>query len=202
MGKNIIVLFILLTILVFFGCTHRTILPDDFHISKPASVSKIPLRAGLYLHPAFENFKFIGNKGQGKQVPIELGGAITTAAKISMREVFENVVMVQNIDSDLTAKDIDIIIFPSIEKVDNMMASAFPFVWDSYFICKWSIKGRNGKLLYVNTVTGEGHYKSSFNSNKFAESVVPAVQDHFNKLTAHLLSTKWWENINVKDATP
>jgi hypothetical protein len=83
---------------------------------------------------------------------------------------------------------------PEIVEIDNRVAG---FGWDSLVALKWTIKGQDGMPLYVNTVTGNGQYKAFTTAFKLREhlvkSMIPPVEDHFNKLTAHLLSVKWWD---------
>jgi hypothetical protein len=123
-----------------------------------------------------------------------IGGALVAGAERSMREVFKEAVIVEDLNFDLTARNISAIIAPEIVEIDNRVNG---FGWDSLVSSKWTIKGKDGRLLYVNTVTGKGQYKAFTTAfslrDHLVKSMIPAVEDHYNKLTAHLLSVKWWD---------
>ena len=190
MRKSVILPFMAF-LLVVCGCAPFTV-PANVQVHRPAASQLVPLRAALYLPQQFKSYVFIGNKG-GQPIRILIGDALVAGAEQSMREVFKEVVIVDDLNLDLSARNFYIIISPEIVEIDNRVNG---FGWDSLVASKWTIKGQDGRLLYVNTVTGKGQYKAFTTAFSLREhlvkSMIPAVEDHYNKLTAHLLSMKWW----------
>ncbi len=170
--------------------------PVDVNVHRPETAHPIPLRAALCIPKQVRTLAFIGNKG-GQPIRILIGDALAGGAEQSMREVFQEVVIVDDPDIDLPASGLSVVIFPEIQEIDNRSAG-FQRGWDSLVAIKWTIKGPDGNLLYVNTITGRGHYKAFTTAFSLREhlqkSMVPPLQDHYDKLAAHLLSAKWWEN--------
>lgn len=191
MRKSVILPFMAF-LLVVCGCAPFTV-PANVQVHRPAASQLVPLRVALCLPQQFKTYAFIGNKG-GQPIRILIGDALAAGAERSMREVFKEVVIVEDLNLDLTARNISVIIAPEIVEIDNRVNG---FGWDSLVASKWTIKGQDGRLLYVNTVTGKGQYKAFTTAFSLREhlvkSMIPAVEDHYNKLTAHLLSVKWWD---------
>lgn len=181
-----------------WGCGH-VVVPTAYDITKSASTPKIPVRAALYLTVQFKTAHFLGNRN-GRDLSIAIGDAMTSGAERSMREIFEDVETVESVSSDLAAQSVTVIVTPEIVDLDNRLTGFPPASkWDSRIGCKWTITRIDGKVLYMNTVVGEGQYKAfttafTFN-NRLGKSMIPAVQDHYSKLVAHLLSVKWWDEI-------
>jgi hypothetical protein len=183
----------LAALLALFACAPYRV-PPDVNVHRPASSPAIPLRAALHIPKQFRTHVFLGNKG-GQPIRILIGDALAGGAEKSMREVFKEVVIVEDPNPDLPAGNLSVVVSPEIVEIDNRVAG---FGWDSLVAIKWTIRGRDGSLLYMNKITGRGQYKAFTTAFSLREhlqkSMVPPIEDHYNKLTAHLLSVKWWEN--------
>lgn len=93
------------------------------------------------------------------------------------------------------------VVTPEITSMDNVLVSYPPIAkWESRIACKWRITNLMGETLYFNTIIGEGKSESfatAFTHQSLAaQSMVPALQDHYRKLLADLTGRRWWEGNN------
>lgn len=152
----------------------------------PPSVSQVPLRVGLYMNPRFRNYL------NYESHIISLGEGLTSGAEMALRKVFKEVVVVNETDSDMSSQDIRAIISPEI--VDSQIGGLFP-PSRSRIVCKWTITGADGKIYYLNTITGVGVDSSFVGATRISRSMMFAAGDMFEKFLTHMLATKWWEHI-------
>jgi hypothetical protein len=195
--KRTVVLLSLISLVMCAGCS-KAIVPTAFEIQEPPSASKIPLRAALYLSPQFKKKAIVANKG-GMDTILVIGDAMANGAERSLRGVFQKLVIVDNINPDIAGQGIAAIVTPEMVDSENRQVGFPPKAkWDSRIVCKWTISRPDGKLLYMNTITGEGHYEAFTTAFSFGEhlgkSIIPAVQNHYKNLTTNLLTAQWWQD--------
>lgn len=184
------------TIITISGCA-PALVPTNYNILSPTLRSdRIPLKAGLYLSAKFKKAALIGNKG-GRDSVILIGESLAAGATRTIPLAFEDMVILESSDSK-NNKGINVIITPEIVDLENVLVGFPPMSkWESRLSCKWTIKNLDGDVVYLNTIIGEGRYKAFTTAftyrNRLAQSMLPAIQDHYEKLLADLLARHWWE---------
>ena len=179
--------FILMLVVVLLFVAGCGIPPwADFHIEPPAP-TKIPLRVGLYLSPAFRSYY---HTYQG--IPTyPMGGAMSNISERALKAVFQEVVVLDEKAFDLAKNDVRAVISPEMVATEN--------TWSVFRItCKWTIASTDGKILYVNTFTGDGNDNSFVGNTRIGKAMANATKDMFQKFLSHMTSVKWWEDIGDK----
>lgn len=172
---------------MLIGCVFPVKL-DDFKIEQPAK-SKIPLRVGLYLSPKVCNYVHVAGNFR-----ISLGEGVCSNARGVLRNVFNEVILLDEKESDLAKHGIKAVVSPEIIETE-IIEGAFGPHGDFLLTCKWTITSADGKILYMDTVKGIGSDSSFLGSTRFSRNASITVKDHYQKLISHMLSSRWWEDI-------
>lgn len=152
---------------------------DDYDLKMPASKEKIPLRVGLFASQ-IRNYTF---EGENVLITVYLGDGISRGAERALKIAFKEVALIDNMESSISAHNIDLIVTPEI--VDHSFRRGFwPFQWNCRVSCKWTMSDPYGKVSYMNTFTGEA-------TGGKDSCMTSAVQEQFNKFLADILSKKW-----------
>jgi hypothetical protein len=185
----------LIFVVLASGCSPAIVrVPNDFALTeRPTMPSTIPLRVGLYLSPAFLNYKLPGYSGK-MAVIVELGEAMGSGAERSLKQIFRDVVTLREDTADATVKGVDFIVTPEIVKGDLTGIGSY---W-CRISCKWTVVDPVGKVIYVTTIAGDKELKrftTTFGAKKAVEDcVVLAVQDHYEKFLQQFPAARWWES--------
>jgi hypothetical protein len=175
-------LLLLITVFIISSCKPFEI--KEFKMS-PTIPDIIPIKVGLNLSPKFCNYLYTYKYGGQALV----GPSLCKSATSFFKETFKEVILLNgNID---ILRDIKAIIFPEIVEIiftGNMTAT-------SRIIFKWTVVSPSGKVYYLNTLDGIGMDDSLLFNTRVNESFTNAVNDHYKKLHTHMISSKWWENI-------
>jgi hypothetical protein len=170
------------------------------------SKDKIPLRAGLYLDRRLINF----SKGPGSaeiayiEGKIDMGEALSRGAEVLAKKSFKEVVVVYTMESRSLPKELDVLVFPEIDKIYGgyhaEMISAFQAYPEVVVRIKWNIMDVNNNLrtLYMNTFTGEAKYRrqpAATSFSRLCEAYTKAIEDQFSKAYIGISSTNWWKSI-------
>jgi len=194
--QRLAILPIMVWLIVLWGCAPAIVSTDIKIGADPSSVRKIPLKAGLLFSEQFRKAAFVGNKG-GRETPIAIGDSLVEGAKQAVGMAFSDVVVLESTGAG-NAGDIAVIVTPEIVTLENVLVG-FPPVskWNTRVSCKWTIKTFQGEQKYLNTIVGEGHYEAFTTGftygTRLAESMVPAIQDHYKKLLVDITTRPWWE---------
>jgi hypothetical protein len=192
--KRVHNLYLLFTIVFLFvtGCAAPVRMYSDYEIKIDAKpTQKIPIRIGLYLTPYFENYSRVCHPDT-----LYWGEGLSISAKRTLKTVFEDVVLINKMDADLSNQNIQAVITPEITDSQCRLVTSL-YEWYCSITCKWTIVDLKGKPMYTNTFIGEYNLKkfglSVQRAARKAECMTLAIEDHYNKFLSNLISTKWWE---------
>jgi hypothetical protein len=183
-----ILLFSLFSILLVQGCIVNHKIAENMKVKKIQNSEKIPLSVGLYIDPTFKNQKLYGTPNTDHI--FHLGEGMDRGAKKSFEMIFSKVIVLNEYETDLSKWNLDVVASPAVAAENRRYASHNFCTADA----KWTIIDKNGNVVYTNTIRSEIN-KGSFTAYGIAECMSEAVEDHYNRLTSHLLSAPWWQNI-------
>jgi hypothetical protein len=131
------------------------------------------------------------------EMDIFVGDALVAGVQRTLALAFDDVVLLPS-PNPTDTQGIEAVVTPEITSMDNVLVGFPPFSkWESRLVCKWTVTTLNGEVVYLNTIVGEGRYEALTTAfsyhKKLAQSMIPAVQDHFRKLLADLTERRWWE---------
>lgn len=209
MGSMKATLIFCMLILVICSCgTTKEIkinIPNDFQMTNVEVAEKIPLRAGLYISPSIKNFE----KKGGIFMPyvmvfsFPIGDAMSIGCEKTLRNIFRNVVLIDRLDSDLSKKDIDVLIIPELSGLIQERESARvigPVKPVVHMVMKWKIVSTDGKNIYFNTIKGGGTlmfpicYTLDGQTEVERNSMLFVMKDLFQKSQDDIYSNAWWKN--------
>jgi hypothetical protein len=163
-------------------------MPKDFELSNAEIKDKIPLRAGLYLKPDMKNYVKKGPIGSAvTHTSFLMGDALCGGSEKMLRNIFKDVLIIDHMESDLSVRNIDVIVTPDLVGMTGKL------------VIKWNIVSLDGKIIYVNTITGEATPKMSwsFTSAGIEEdernNMLLIVKDQFRKAQDDLYNSGWWK---------
>jgi hypothetical protein len=139
------------------SCTHVYEAPEVPVAGYP-QMDKIGLNVGLRLSDALRNANWEKSR-MGDTFRIPLGDVLSRNAEALTRELFTNVVILDNATLP-TGIPVDAILIPNIIVAERTTgATAFGM---SIFtvILEWKLEDREGHTLWVDTVKGEGHTRT------------------------------------------
>jgi hypothetical protein len=155
---------------------------------------KIPLRVGLYLDPKSMNYsKIVPPDYPNLKGIIHMGEALSKGAETVIGSAFKEVVNIYTKDRELIPKGLDALVIPEIEKIYDTVKTRHP---EAIVSIKWSIQDINGRILYMNTFTGDVKFKfAAFVSpfERLCEAYTKAIEDQFAKAYIGITSTNWWQ---------
>jgi len=178
-------------------------MPKDFEMINTEIKDKIPLRAGLYLKPDIRNYSKKGPIASFvTHTTFSMGDALSSGSERVLRNIFKDVVIIDQLESDLSTKNIDVIVTPELVGIYGQAkmidGSKVPKAVNQ-LVMKWNIVSPDGKIIYVNTITGEGLQKLSFSftSAGIAEdeknNMLMLIKDQFQKAQEDIYSSGWWK---------
>jgi hypothetical protein len=178
-------------------------MPRDFEFSNAEIKDKIPLRAGLYLKPDMKNYVKKGPLGSAvTHTSFLMGDALCGGSERMLRNIFKDVLVIDHLESDLSARNIDVIVTPDLVGItaQNKMVEGSRLINRVIeLVIKWNIVSLDGKSIYVNTITGESPAKASFSflSSGIEEdernNMLRVVKDQFRKAQDDLYNNGWWK---------
>lgn len=187
------------TAVSFASCTIHANIPQDYEIPSYKTAEKIHLKMGLFLNPDINKINIYSTPRQG--LIVHIGNSLSRNAEKMTKDIFNEVIVFSGnaLKEPIGPKKVDAIITPEVTSVNlHILQKSFSQVLDCMIIIKWTIVDRNGKLLYVNTFTGEARYepyRPFGGENRARECVINAIDDHFRKAYQAIANTKWWHDI-------
>lgn len=178
-------------------------MPKDFQMSNAEVANKIPLRAGLYLSPTIKNYLRRGPLASFViHVSFSMGDALSNGSERMLRNIFQDVVIIDQFKNDLSAENIDVVVTPEVvgifSKGKMPSDSVVPQVI-LQFVVKWNIVSLDGKNIYMNSITGECLQKKSysFTSGGIEEdeknNMLLLIKDQFQKAQDDIYTSGWWK---------
>ena len=188
---------LIITSIFLSGCQHQKIYKMQTNLSiSIKEIEKIPFRVGLYIDPELMNFSMRSRYISGI---IYMGEALSKGAENIVSKAFKEAVNIYTKDPELISKGLDVLVLviPEIDKIYVFGEEGGLGSYTTVIVkIKWSIKDKNGKILYMNTFTGEEKYRrpntifSMF--PRLCEGSTKATEDHFTKAFIGITSTNWW----------
>jgi hypothetical protein len=201
--KFLKLLIIFLGILILLNaCTLKTTKAVSLTVPKE---KKIPLRVGYYVEPNLSKLKYL-KKTLGGEANLLIGETMCNGIEAVVSASFEDVIKLSSLDIDLTSQKIKAVVIPEIISIDmnipltTASASIPAFGLSSLLMkgedvqaivkMKWTITDTEKNILYVKTITGEGH---NFCKTVWCRRDVMelAIQDQFQKALESILTQEW-----------
>jgi len=186
---------LIITSIFLSGCQHQKIYKMQANLSiSIKEIEKIPFRVGLYIDPELMNYSM-----RSRYIPgiIHLGESLSKGAENIVSKAFKETVIIYTKDPELIPKGLDALVIPEIDKIYVFGEEGGIGSYTTVIVkIKWSIIDKNGKILYINTFTGEEKYRrpttifSMF--PRLCEGSTKATEDHFTKAFIGITSTNWW----------
>lgn len=198
-----------------FGCAtgfteYHIRLPSDFEMSATAVKDKIPLRAGLYLKPNIKNYVY--ELPHTTKYSITMGDALSSGCERILRNIFQDVILVDEMNVESLRRNTDIIVTPQL--IGGLSGQyKVPEGYDkkktvSQMTMQWDIVSHVGKLIYTTSIKGEAIVKpimSFFASSireKEKENRLRLLNDLFQKSQDDIYSSGWWKKRWWQDTDP
>jgi hypothetical protein len=196
------------------GCTtFRYTANKDFEIPVPTA-NKIPIRIGLYKPLDVCQHEIIKGRRDHRTV-YQFGDAICNGIERILSGIFNEVVALESIDSDVSKYGVKAIVVPEIV-LSNVLLGGTKFQdFEVLIRIKYTVTDNNKKILWMDTFQGEGRikqdksfiYKSGFlpplmiylcitqEKRDMLKGMQLALEDHFRNALVGMLSSRWWESI-------
>lgn len=183
----------------------KVIVPKDSELTKGEVENKIPLIVGLYLKPHIKNYTYEG-KSLDKMyyfTTIHIGEAFSANSEKMLKNIFQQVVIIDQMDTDLSEKNIDVIVAPEILDITSQFkvpAGEKSRKLVSQMTIRWDIGSPDGKIIYTTMIMGEAIVKFlkrwtvSANEELEKENMLRLLKDQFSKAQEDIYSNKWWKN--------
>ena len=175
------------------GCTVHHAIRGNLNVPKTTVAAKIPLRVGLYMSPNFRKDTFFAVMTIHE---VHLGEGMSRGAEKACRAAFEEVVLLEEEQTDLTKWNLDAVIHPVITERSVRLIGGLTY--SCSMNAKWTIIDLDGNILYVNSFPGE-HIIKAPTSDIWTKCMTSAVEEHYEKLLSHLLSVNWWEDLKERN---
>ncbi|MCL5885368.1 MAG: hypothetical protein M1377_08560 [Deltaproteobacteria bacterium] len=155
---------------------------------------KIPLRAGLYVPAEFKNERLFF-KGHSVGVNVSLGEGMTVGAAETLKLVFEEIVILDETETNFSKRNIDVIVTPTMEKkgIDWLGGSRI----QCFLRVKWTVIDKNGNMVYVNSCDGEDQIKVRYmkDAEDFSACMTSAAEKQYGAFSKLIVSTVWWNSM-------
>lgn len=195
---------ILLSISCFACAAPLITLPKDFEMSAQAVKDKIPLTAGLYLTPYMRNY----NPRFG--YPYSMADALSSGCERMLRNIFNNVVIIDQMDTNLSSKNIDVIVTPEVIALNRQVKALEGYNTRQIvyqMIIRWDIVSPGGgKSIYTTTITSEVreeplyYFLLSTHVEKAKERMILLLNNQFRKAQDDIYLGGWWKKQWWKNA--
>lgn len=186
-------LFFFIGCLLMGGCaphTYYVSILTDFDLERPTSRTiQIPLRAGLYIEPKYCEFETVLRN----DTIISVGDGFSKGAEKVLRQAFHEVVVIDSQGPETNDQDIEI-------KVTFRVVHMSLLPTSSRIAFEWTMLGRDGRTLYLNTFLGEAGTKNMPESDSegyemwLSERFSLAAKGSFQRFLTHILSSRWWRS--------
>ena len=153
---------------------------------------KIPLRAGLYLSPFVQRakrFYWFGIRNQGT---IFLGEALSANANGIMRNVFQDVIVIDTMESNLDR--CDVIVTPILSEIymrGILSWTGPPNDFIFHVAIKWVIATPDGREIYANLIKSE-EVKLSASDEAKKQGFVQTLRSQFELAQEDIYTNGWW----------
>lgn len=172
-------LFIGLT-LIAIGCTRNFTfeVPSNYQTN---SSNKIPSSAALFLSSEYCNYIY-KTTANGETWNFILGPTLCDYSKTIIQNTFSKSLVVMEKDNIDIGK-IDLVVTPRVVDTSVYFRPGIPAKAISLVVVEWSIKDRNGEIIYMTTNEGNGLEANVFGSHttELQVSVQKALNALFNK---------------------
>lgn len=134
---------------------------------------------------------------------IHIGEAFSANSEKMLKNIFQQVVIIDQMDTDLSEKNIDVIVAPEIL---DIITSQFKVPAGeksrklvSQMTIRWDIGSPDGKIIYTTMIMGEAILKFlkrwtvSANEELEKENMLRLLKDQFSKAQEDIYSNKWWK---------
>jgi hypothetical protein len=209
------------------GCspTEYTI-PADYKVALEEN-KKIPLRSGLYIHLYLRNIKIFPKMETDIRAGsvIKIGEIIQKVYKETLSQVFQDVVIIEDMDqkvkmkgydclvileppdledlerrfkklTETTKTDMDILAFePGIVSINFYKPGVLVYHTRAEVNLTWVIKDLQGNILFKKTIKGESDVKKG----PPLEVCKLAIQDHFKKAHRSITTTAWRKQLQTSN---
>jgi len=171
------------------GCTtsyNFTVPPNN----KIALAEKIPISVGIVLSSDFCSYSY-SSTHQGNTNIFYIGKTLCDYTKKIAQQIFSQMIVISDI-KDATGQTIDAIITPKV--VDSSVfyrTGAIPAKVNSIIVMEWVVKDKNGEILYITTIEGNGLDERTFGGAtiRYQTSMQKALDDLFNKTYTEFISS-------------
>jgi hypothetical protein len=190
-----------MAIMLMSGCDSQLkfVIPDP-SVTTDGKNEPIPLNAGLFLSEEIKSYEWRAKAG-AYPCCLEMGKALSNGAEATVRKAFNHVVVLDSPDAKQAKENILVIIYPEIIAVEGVPVATDSGVFVRGFRLKcqvkikWTIKSRDGKIIFMNTFTGEENWPHGAGNpcKKIYETFNKAVEQHFNNALTGILSSPWWK---------
>jgi hypothetical protein len=194
--KKICFFISLLLSLCCFACAAPLItLPKDFEMSAQAIKDKIPLNAGLYLKPSFRNYT------SKYGYTYMMGDALSSGCERMIRNIFQDVILIDEMDTNLSLRNIDVIVVPEVISISYYQLKAVEGYrtrqgFDRMTI-RWDIVSPGGKNIYTTTIANELIYESIksliITEETGKERMLLLLNNQFRKAQDDIYLGGWWK---------
>ena len=198
MASKILNIVALLGILLFLtSCSiFKYTAPKDFKMPV-LTTNKIPLRIGLYIPPDVRYYK-ITEKQQNYTFHFQIGDALCDGIERMLRIVFDDIVILESSDFDVTKHGIKAVVVPKIVS-GNFRLSAAAFGEGTGFIIrvKYTAIDSSKRVLWVDTFEGKSRKRQPvFRVREvYTDCMRLSLEDHFHNALEGILLSKWWKAI-------
>lgn len=193
------------------ACSYAVKSRGHFEIRDMDQIIPIPIKVGLYMPSDVCGYKIIKER---EGMTFLFGEAICDGVERMLSGVFNEVIIIESIDSDLGKYGAKAIVVPQIMEGNVLLPATKLQPFKMVIRIKYTAIDTNKKTLWVDTFQGEGR-KIFDKSFIFACCLPPAVialsreqekedmregmdlvlKDHFSNALAGMVLSKWWESI-------
>lgn len=182
------------------GCQTSTQMIDvrtNLAVPPPASGVKIPLRAALDLSQikGFTYSPSISYLPSRDTKPVGIGNALCTGSEKITRAIFREVSVIGS-NSENSRSEADVIVIPRCLEIRYEIFKIRDV--DIRVVVEWKVVKPDGKLLYLDTVTGEAcrtvsvTLSGATREREQGEIYALSLEDQFSKAQTKLYADGWW----------
>jgi hypothetical protein len=193
----ILVCILMLCMLCLGSCAsdpiHMNILKGQLNVA-PLD-KKIPLKAGLYLSPAFRTTQTPLSLGATKLGDIYVGEALSDAVEKMMRNLFQEVIILDEMGNgqNSTVLNYDVFVTSEVKKFEfRHVPRLYTAKWATQNTMIWRIASREGKEIYQNEIESN-EMRISWLDPKNPEVIIKALNDQLQKAQEDIYSNGWWK---------
>ncbi|MBI5676132.1 MAG: hypothetical protein HZC48_09970 [Nitrospirae bacterium] len=177
--------------------------PKDFELRNMPVDKKIPLRAALYVDPKIKTYEYVGQPifEPGK---VFLGDAITSACERTLKNVFDEVIILDSVSNEAWSGRVDVLIRAETIKMVllNKPKKNGAFFYNVFQTSmKWNILNPQNSKLYTNVIVSEEEQKpvscfpitTSCLEEGMRNYLLAPLREQFQKTQDEIYSSGWWK---------